>query len=171
MSSRVIAVNDDTHRLRVSYEEMVRYNGAHSPGGVALAFKAMERALPLLGDPQPVERREVHVRTSFPGPGARDAFEVTLRALRDERYLLDPSLARPQDGPRRARFAFAFLRGRTTVTVRLREGYVTDEFLELLATPDRTSDQERRLAELKESLAEHVMAHDASDVFDAHVEG
>ena len=92
-----------------------------------------------------------------------------LRAVRDGRYILDPSLARPQDGPRRARFAFAFSRDAITVTVRLREGFVTDEFLQMLATPDHTPEQAQRFVELKDELAERVMAAEPDDVYDVSV--
>ena len=37
--------------IAFSYEDMLRYHGPGSPGGVAHAFKVLERALPLL-DPR-----------------------------------------------------------------------------------------------------------------------
>ena len=52
---------------------MLRYHGGHSPGGAAIAYKVLERALPELGA---CERREIVVETAFGGPGARDAFEL-----------------------------------------------------------------------------------------------
>ena len=45
---------------------------------------APELALPLLGDPP--ERREVEVATAFGGPGARDGFELVLRAVTEGRW-------------------------------------------------------------------------------------
>jgi hypothetical protein len=48
----------------------------------------------------------------------------------------------------------------------LRDGFVTDEFLDLARTDGRTADQERRLDGLKAELAERVMAASAADLYD-----
>ena len=53
----------------------------------------------------------------------------------------------------------------TSVTLLLRDGFVTDEFIDLARTPDRTADQERRLDELKAQLAQRFMAAPAAEVF------
>jgi hypothetical protein len=39
-----------------TFEDMLRYHGPGSPGGVAHAYKVLERALPLLDPRAPVER-------------------------------------------------------------------------------------------------------------------
>ena len=64
-----------------TFEDMLRYHGPGSPGGVAHAYKVLERALPLLAPDGPPERREIVVRTAFGGPGARDGFELVTRAV------------------------------------------------------------------------------------------
>ena len=48
----------------------------------------------------------------------------------------------------------------------LREGFVTDEFLDLARTEDRSAEQERRLDVLKREMAERVMAQPAERVYD-----
>jgi hypothetical protein len=53
-----------------------------------------------------------------------------------------------------------------TVTLLLREGFVTDEFIELARTENRSDDQEARLDELKAHLARRVMSAAAEDLFD-----
>src|SRR3954447_26103816 len=83
-SSAQLVVVDDGRRLAFSFADLMRYHGPGSPGGVAHAFKVMERALPLLDPAGPVERREVLVETAFGGPGARDAFELVTRAVTGE---------------------------------------------------------------------------------------
>ena len=82
------------------FEDMLRYHGPGSPGGVAHAYKVLERALPLLAPDGPPERREIVVRTAFGGPGARDGFELVTRAVTEGRYTLDPSLALLERGRR-----------------------------------------------------------------------
>jgi hypothetical protein len=48
----------------------------------------------------------------------------------------------------------------------LRDGYVTDEFIDLARTENRTHAQDQRLDELKGQLAQHVVGSPAEDVFD-----
>src|SRR5918995_4945228 len=76
--SGMLEVTERGERLRFSFEDVLRYHGGHSPGGAAIAYKVLERALPELG---PCERREIEVETAFGGPGARDAFELATRAV------------------------------------------------------------------------------------------
>ena len=79
MSDR-ITVLDDGEPLGFSFDDMLRYSGPRSPGGVAHAFKVMEAGFPRLDPSGPIERRELVVATAFGGPGARDAFELVTRA-------------------------------------------------------------------------------------------
>ncbi len=145
----------------------MRYHGPASPGGVAHAFKVLERALPLLGPEGFCERREITVQTAFGGPGARDAFEMVTRAVTGDRFRVDSGLARPERGRAMERFVFRLgYRGRVT-TLAVREGFVTEEFMDLARAEQRTSDQERRLDLLKREMATRVMARPAGEVYDA----
>ena len=154
------AVLDRGARLEFGFDDLMRYHGPGSPGGVAHAYKVLELALPLLGDPP--ERREVEVATAFGGPGARDGFELVLRAVTEGRYTVDPDLARPERGWTRERFVFRLTcRGRT-VELGVREGFVTEEFLTLA----RSENPGPRLDVLKREMAERVMAADAAAVYE-----
>lgn len=165
--SETLAVVDRGRSIAFSFDDLLDYHGPGSPGGVAQAFKVLERALPLLAPDGPPERREIEIRTAFGGPGARDGFELVTRAVSDERYVVDPSMALPDHGPTRERFVFRLdYRGRA-VTLTLREGYVTEEFIELARQEGRTPEQESRLDALKLELAERVMSAPAADVYDA----
>jgi hypothetical protein len=162
-----IVVCDHETAIAFSFEDMMRYHGPGSPGGVAHAFKVLERALPLLEPEGIAERREITVHTAFGGPGARDAFELVTRAVTEDRYVLDPELERSERGRALARFVFRLgYRGRE-VTLTVREGYVTDEFIDLARTPDRTPAQEDRLTTLKQEMAELVMSVPAARVYEA----
>ena len=86
-------MRDRGESIRFSFQDALKYSGPGSPGGVALAFRVMERAWGLLATDEALERREVSVRTAFAGPGARDAFELVTRAVTDGRYTVDPALA------------------------------------------------------------------------------
>ena len=126
-----LAVTDGDARLAFSIEDLMRYHGPGSPGGVAHAYKVLELALPLLEPGAPPQRREIAVATAFGGPGARDAFELVLRAVTGGRYDVDPALARPERGWTRERFVFRLAYRGRTVVLGVREGFVTEEFLTL----------------------------------------
>ena len=155
-----LVVLDRGTRLEFGFEDLMRYHGPSSPGGVAHAYNVLELALPLLGDPP--ERREVELATAFGGPGARDSFELVLRAVTEGRYTVDPGLARPERGWTRERFVFRLVcRGRT-IELGVREGFVTEEFLTLA----RSENPGPRLDVLKREMAERVMAADAAAVYE-----
>ena len=160
-----ITLADHGRPVAFSFEDMIRYHGPGSPGGVAHAFKVLERALPLLAADGPPERREITVGTAFGGPGARDAFELATRAVTEGRYAVDPSLALPERGLALERFVFRLGHRGRAVTLILREGYVTEEFIELTRREDRTPEDERRLAGWKLEMADRVMAASAPEVY------
>jgi hypothetical protein len=160
-----LVVVDQGVRLAFSFADLMRYHGPGSPGGVAHAYKVLERALPLLAPDGVPERREVAVRTAFGGPGARDAFELVLRAVTGERYTLDLGLARPERGRAAEHFVFVLAHREREVTLAVRDGLVTDEFVDLARTEPRTPEQEVRLTTLKAEMAERVMDAPADAVY------
>jgi hypothetical protein len=161
-----IEVADQGRPLAFSFEDMMKYHGPEAPGGVAHAFKVLERALPLLDPDGPPERREISVRTAFGGPGARDGIELVTRAVTGDRYIVDSSLARPERGRTCASFVFTLTYRDSDVTLLLRKGYVTEEFIELARKPDRSAEDIARLGELKEEMAVRVMSSPATDVYE-----
>ena len=162
-----VEISDRGRRIAFSFDDVLKYHGPGSPGGAALAFKALQRGLPLLAADGPCERREILIETAFGGPGARDAFELVTRAVTGDRYVVDPGLALPARGRALERFVFRLSCGRRDVTLVLRAGFVTDAFIDLAGTDPRTAEQERRLDQLKLELAERVMAAEAAAVYDA----
>ncbi len=161
-----IEVQDEGRAVAFSFDEMLRYSGPGSPGGVALGFKLLERALPLLDGGRPVERREVSVSTAFRGPGARDACELVTRALTDGRYLIDMDLERPERGPTLQSFSFRVSCRATMVSLILREGNVTDEFVAMASASDRTPEEDVRFAAMKQEVADLLMSRPATEAFE-----
>ncbi|MGI8802123.1 MAG: hypothetical protein ACR2KV_08125 [Solirubrobacteraceae bacterium] len=165
--------NDDTIEVRergkpieFTFADLMRYHGPGSPGGVAHAFKVMQRAFPLLDPDAPPERREIEIETPFGGPGARDAFELVTRAVTGDRYVVDPSLARTSRGRTLERFVFTLTYRDRRVTLLVREGFVPDEFIDLARREHRSPEEETRLDVLKAEMAERLTTSAASDVYD-----
>jgi hypothetical protein len=170
MTGATLEVRDAGRLLRFGLDDLMRYHGPGFPGGVAHGFTAMRRAWPLLDPAGPPERREIRVDTAFRGPGGRDAIELVTRAVTEDRFTVTTALERPDRGPTLERYVFRFgYRGRT-VTVQIRAGFVTDEFIALSRTPDRSPEQEAHLAVLKQEMADRLLAPAPEEVYDA-VEG
>jgi hypothetical protein len=162
----MLSVVDRGTLLTFTFEDLMRYHGPGSPGGVAIAFKVLQLGLPLLESGAPPARRAITVRTAFGGPGARDAFECVTRAVTEGRYVVDPRLARPARGRALERFVFELVHPETTATLLLRDGFVDDAFVDLAAMQARSAAQEDRLDVLKRDLAARVMAKPAADVLE-----
>lgn len=171
MTTPALEVAEAGTTLRFSFEDLLRYHGPGYPGGVAHAFKVLERALPLLWPDGPPERREIEVATAFRGPGARDGFELVTRAVTDDRYHVDHRLARPERGTTLERYVFILRYRGTEATLAIREGYVTDEFIALSRKEERSAAEEAHLAVLKQEMADRLLARPAVEVYDAELHG
>ncbi|GAC1401891.1 MAG: hypothetical protein NVS4B6_11100 [Mycobacterium sp.] len=165
--TEALAVEERDRTITFTFDDMMRYHGPHSPAGVAIAFKAMQRAFGVLSPGVSPPRRSILVRTAFRGPGARDGFEAVTRAVSDGRYVVDRTLARSDRGRLLADFVFVVELNGRTATLLLRDGFVTDEFIDLARAEDRDDTQEKRLDELKAILAQRVLSTAHEDVFDS----
>jgi hypothetical protein len=161
-----IRVQEGGQIIEFTFEDLLRYAGPHSPAGVANALKVLQRAFAVLSPDAPPQRRSVVVRTAFRGPGARDGVEAVTRAVSDGRYTVDPELARPELGRLRESFVFEVSYGDRSVTLSIRDGFVTEEFIDLAQKDDRTASEEARLDELKAELAQRIMAAAPEVVYD-----
>ena len=164
--SETVSVTDGGRELSFSFEDVDRYHGGGSPAGVATAFTVLQRAFGLLSADRPPDRRSVVIRTAFRGPGARDGFEAITRAVSDHRFTVDRTLLRADLGRLREDFVFEVGTSGKTVTLALRDGYVTEEFIDLARTQKRTPQQEAQLDALKSQLAQRLLTTPADEVYD-----
>lgn len=164
--TETIQVRDGGTTIAFSFDDMMKYHGPGSPGGVATAFKVLQRALEVLSPDRLPPRRSIMVRTAFRGPGARDGFEAVARAVTEDRYTIDLALERRDRGRLVQSFVFEVSIGEDTVTLLLREGFVTAEFIDLAGKDNRTAAEEAHLDELKADLAQRIMAQPAADVYE-----
>ena len=164
--TEALTVEERGRTIAFTFDDMMRYQGVHSPAGVAMAFKVMQRAFAALSPDRPPARRSINVRTAFRGPGARDGFEAVTRAVSDGRYAVDRALVRADRGRLLEDFVFVVGIADRAATLLLRDGFVSEEFIDLARTEDRTEAQERRLDDLKARLSSRVMSAPATHVFD-----
>lgn len=164
-----LEVLDQGESISISFDDLLKYHGRSSIAGVAHAFKAMERAFPLLSPDGPPERYDITVESGFNGGGARDAFEMVTRAVTDDRYRLAPE----DDGGEApeapgGRFYFRLGYRGAAVDLVLRPGLVPEEFLELACREDPTPAQAERAQQLKEEMADRLLSLPADEVYDAN---
>ena len=165
MTSTIDVLERDTP-LSFSLEDMLKYHGPGSPGGVAHAFKVLERGVPLLSPDGPPQRREIEIRTAFGGPGARDAIELVTRAVTGDRYVVDQSMGRPERGFAMERFVFELTYRDRSATLIVRDSIVPDEFIALARTDPRSEEQDARFTQLKAEMLERVMSLPAEEVYE-----
>ena len=109
--------------------------------------------------------------TAFPGPRARDAFELVTRCLTDGRYVVDkelPEAANELESPGGRYYFRLSYRGRS-VAVTLRPGYVREEFIQLARKKGRTEAEERVLAGMKRDMAARLMEGKEEDIYRAEL--
>ena len=167
MTSPYLEVLDHGDLLRISFDDVVRYSGRSSIGGVAHGFKVMQRAFPLLGGAAP-DREDITIESAFGGGGARDAFEMVTRAVTGGRFRYDPDFA--PDGPPSpmGQYVFRFShRSGASVRLTLRPGLVLDEFIDLAKRGPASPAEEERLAFLKQDMCDRLMSLPAEEVYDA----
>jgi hypothetical protein len=170
VTSSHLEVRDHGDLLRFSFDDLVKYSGRSSIGGVAHGFKVMEQALPLLDGGAAPDREAISIESAFGGGGARDAFEMVTRAVTGGRFRFEADLA--PDGPPSPMgqyfFRFSHQAG-TVVELTLRPGLVLEEFIELARRGPANPDEEQRLAVLKHQMADLLMSLPAAEVYDAEL--
>lgn len=161
-----ILVQELGQLLEFSYTDMLCYAGPFSRAGVASALKLLQRAFAALSPNHPPQRRSIVVRAAFDEPGIRDGIEAVTRAVTDGRYGVDPGLVRPDRGRILQGFAFQVTVKGRTATLLMRPGFITNEFFELTAKPERNPSDEAHLDELNIQLTRQILAAAAEDVYE-----
>jgi hypothetical protein len=163
-----LQVLDHGEPITFVFEDLLKYHGRSSIGGVAHGFKVMERALPLLAGGQPPERSDITIDSAFGGAGAGDAFEMVTRAVTGGRFRYDPDLAPDAPASPIGRYFFRFShQDGPAVDLTLRPGLVSDAFVDLASRGASNGDEEVLLARMKQEMADRLMALPAAEVYDA----
>ncbi|MGI8685528.1 MAG: hypothetical protein ACR2MO_10650 [Acidimicrobiales bacterium] len=165
-----LRIRDHGGVICISFDDVVKYHGRSSIAGAAHAFKAMERAFPLLSPDQPPDRYLIVVESGFPGGGARDAFEMVTRAASGDRYRVAPELAGSEvpEAPG-GHFFFRLRYGTTMVDLALRDGLVPEEFLEVACREAPSAAEAEHAQQLKEEMAARLLRLPPEEVYDAEV--
>ncbi len=165
-----LVVADGSELATFGFEDLIRYHGRASIGGLAIGYKALERGLPLLESGRPPPRRLIGIDVAFDGPGSRDAFEMVTRAVTEDRYSVVDGLGPEAPEAPQGRFAFRLTGPYESVVLVLCPGIVGDDFVDLVRRTDRSEAEEALLVDMKEELAARIMAKPPDQVFSATLE-
>lgn len=156
------------NRVAISYEQMLKFHGGPHPGGVAVAFKVLETAFPLVSPGEPPERARIQVVVGVDGPGVVDGLECATRAFSRQRAIIDRGAKKGQPvcGEH---FYFEVHHKGTSVSLWLKDGTLTGEFLALASKTSgglASAAEVARFDALRHEMAERVMTSPASDLFE-----
>jgi len=88
-----LIVLDQSDLIELTFEDLKKFHGTKSICGLTVSFKVMQAAFDALASGAPIKRSELSVATAFPGPGARDGFEMVMRAVTREKYWIEEGIA------------------------------------------------------------------------------
>jgi hypothetical protein len=166
-STETLTILENGKPIHFTFTDLMKYHGFGYPGGVAHAFKVMQRAFPLLDDGKPPERHELHLVGQHGGPGVRDAFEMVTRMATTGRYIVNtPEIDTGQPLYWEAFFRFSWRYRESRITLAIRSGHVREEFIRLARKPERTAAEEDRLTFLKAEMADRLMQLPADELYD-----
>lgn len=158
-----LKVMDHGDILELSFDDLKKFHGTISICGLTVSFKVMQAAWEALAAGAPIPRAELSVATAFPGPGARDGFEMVMRAVTREKYWIETNVT-PSDQIAEAAKGAYFFRitgNKRIVTLGLKPDMVPSEFVplrrrHLAGTLD--DDEQARFRRLQFTFSETLLA-------------
>ncbi len=125
-----LSIYDEAGPLEIGFDDLRKFHGSASICGLTVSYVVMQAAWRELGG-GPLSRQQISVETGFPGPGARDGFEMVTRAVSREAYHIRTDVA-PDDRIAEAAkgaYFFRFLTPDNSVSLGLAPSAVPDEFV------------------------------------------
>jgi len=128
-----LQIIDNGETIEFEFTDLCKYHGPKSICGLTIAYKVMQRGFAALSKGEPLHRETIAIRTAFPGPGARDAFELVTRATTRECYTIDKSVEPSEQIAEAAAgtYIFQITSGDDTVELGVKPSAVDPEFIRL----------------------------------------
>jgi hypothetical protein len=164
---RTLDILDDGQLQRLDYHGLLRFHQGNATWGAAVAFRALQRAGQYFSQPALWERRSLTVSSAHPGPGVRDAVEYVTRCVSRGRYRLTQP-ERAGQCHKGMQFAWWVHDGTRMVSVRLREGFVPEEFFVLvdrIDTPMEQPGDREQHEHMKEQLTNQLWTEPLDTLF------
>ena len=165
-----LQIQDGDTCLTLDYASAREFHEGDSWWGVAVGFRAMQAAAPLLSEKKLWRREALTVVSAHPGPGVRDAIDYVINTVQQDRYQLTPEQQGRKTCGRDMKFQWWVSDGAATAAIRLQANFVPEEFFDLLdrILQDSNDDDDRQKFDaLKLALEEKIWQHPLSSVFHA----
>ncbi|MEK3726177.1 FmdE family protein [Paenibacillus sp. FSL H8-0034] len=130
----VIKIKDRGEVLTLQFSELRNYHGNLALMAIGVGFRVVQAALAELYTDEVPERSSLSVRSGHAGPGFRDAFEYTTRAVTRGAYTVDVNYPAAQYDPYRPQsyaYVISDLQG-ASVEVSLKPNFLPAVFYEYL---------------------------------------
>ena len=167
MSLRIFENGD---LIEFEFDDLRKYHGSRSICGLTVAYKVMQCGFNALNqDQQALDRATMTVTTAFPGPGARDAFELVTRTATRNRYAIDKSMQPSAHIAEAANGAYYFRIGANGAEVELgvRPAVIPADFIRLRRKQlagKATTEELSQFRALQFKLSETLLPMDPADV-------
>lgn len=158
-----IRIKDRGEVLNLSFSELRNYHGNLALMAIAVGYRVVQAAFAELYGEKAPERSSLSVRSGHAGPGFRDAFEFTTRAVTRGVYTVDVDYPIAQYDPYRAQ-SYAFVisdQDGAAVEVALRQDFLPDAFYAYLKRGREgtmTAEDTAANEQLKRELCERALA-------------
>ena len=177
MSIEKVIVRDNDDIVEITYDDILKYHGRQMIGGAALAFKIMLMTFPKLTDEIP-QRGHFNFYSGIGknGRGIIDAAEMVMRVKTNDQIRLDLEYSDDKLGqvaPGGGRYFFEIGYKDKLIQLYLKEGIIPEEFIAYSKLSHKckaenvpmTEENQARLLELRQELANSIMASKPEDLF------
>ena len=177
MTIEKVIVRDNDDIIEITYDDILKYHGRQMIGGAALAFKIMLMTFPKLTDEIP-QRGHFNFYSGIGknGRGIIDAAEMVMRVKTNDQIRLDLEYSDDKLGqvaPGGGRYFFEIGYKDKLIQLYLKEGIIPEEFIAYSKLSHKckaenvpmTEENQARLLELRQELANSIMASKPEDLF------
>jgi hypothetical protein len=162
-----IHINENGALLTRSFEDALKFHQGNAYWGCALAFRMLQYAEKLLSRDKLWERQNLIIKSGHPGPGVRDTIEYVTGCVSAGRFILTCNATEARCISDMD-YSWQVNDGERSLKLKLADGIVSSEFLQLLDVINRNqaSDQQyQRLESLKQGMMEKIWSLDLEQAF------
>lgn len=166
-TNRDIHINENGVLITRNFEDALNFHQGNAYWGCALAFRMLQYAEMLLSREQLWERQNIAIESGHPGPGVRDTIEYVTGCVSAGRFILtcnstEARCVSDMD------YSWQVSDGDRCLKLKLAQGIVSSEFLQLLDLINRNEANEQqyeRLESLKQAMMEKIWSLDLEQAF------
>ncbi len=167
----ILKIKDRGEVLTLQFSELRNYHGNLALMAIGVSFRVVQAALTELYGEEAPERSSLFIRSGHAGPGFRDAFEFTTRAVTREAYTVDVNYPAAQYDPYRPQsYAFVISDSQgASVEVALKPDFLPDVFYEYLKKGREgtmTAEEDAAIEQLKADLCEKALSLPQSELLE-----